>query len=95
MNISRAPKSVLVHVTRRQYCSQVNKDGAYKRALQKHPLLMQSLQTGALMGTGDLLAQVLVEKKRQGQLNLRRTLQFVGMGLVIVRLIYLQIVLYR
>lgn len=58
--------------------------GAYQRALQNYPLLMQSLQASALMGGGDLIAQFFIEKKRPDQLNLRRTLQFAGMGLFVV-----------
>lgn len=84
MNLSRLAKGVLIQTTRRQYCSQANKDGAYKRALQKYPMLMQSVQAGALMGGGDLIAQHFIEKKRPDQLNLKRTLQFAGMGLFVV-----------
>lgn len=84
MSLSRLTKSVLVQATRRQYSSQAPKDGAYKRALQNYPLLMQSVQTGALMGCGDLTAQFLIEKKRPNQLNWKRTLQFAAMGLFVV-----------
>lgn len=84
MILSRLSRGVLVRVTHRQYCSQTNKDGVYKRAIQRFPLLMQSLQVGALMGGGDLISQLVIEKKRQDQLNLKRTLQFASMGLLVV-----------
>lgn len=74
-------KSILL---RRTYSSGVAKDGAYTRALQKYPMLMQSVQAGALMGGGDLIAQFLIEKKSTNQLDLRRTLQFASMGLFVV-----------
>lgn len=45
---------------------------------------MQSLQASALMGGGDLIAQSLVEKKTRDKLDLKRTLQFASLGLLVV-----------
>lgn len=70
----------------RNYATQPSNVGAYQRAIQNYPLLAQALQTGALMGFGDLMAQYFVEKKRTDQLNLRRTLQFAAIGLFVVSL---------
>lgn len=90
MSFSRFTKTLLVQPqfrhAFRNYASQPPKDGAYKRAIKNYPLVMQSLQTGALMGCGDLMAQYLIEKKRTDQLNLKRTLQFAAIGLFVVSL---------
>lgn len=68
----------------RQYCSQAAKDGIYNRALKKYPLLMQAIQTSGLMGTGDLISQCLVEGKRGNEIDLKRTLKFAAMGMLVV-----------
>uniref|UniRef100_A0A8D8EV70 Mitochondrial inner membrane protein Mpv17 n=1 Tax=Culex pipiens TaxID=7175 RepID=A0A8D8EV70_CULPI len=55
----------------------------YKRALVKYPVLMQSVQSGILMGTGDVIAQTLVEKRQFNQLDGMRAIRFFGIGFVI------------
>lgn len=57
---------------------------AYRTLLQQHPLISQSVQTGILMGTGDFIAQTLVDRKELKNVNLTRTFQFAGMGLFVV-----------
>uniref|UniRef100_A0A7G3AF19 Mitochondrial inner membrane protein Mpv17 n=1 Tax=Lutzomyia longipalpis TaxID=7200 RepID=A0A7G3AF19_LUTLO len=51
----------------------------YRKALTRYPLLMQSLQTGILMASGDVIAQVVVEKT--DNYNYLRTAQFSAIGL--------------
>lgn len=36
---------------------------AYKRILLKHPIIVQSVQVGLLMGAGDAIAQKYVEQR--------------------------------
>lgn len=82
--LSRLTNGVLC----RRYCTQPtnnsNKDGVYTRVLKKYPLLMQAVQTGILMGSGDIIAQYFVEDKRVNQIDLKRTSQFAGMGFLVV-----------
>ncbi|XP_059486655.1 protein Mpv17-like [Neocloeon triangulifer] len=51
---------------------------AYKNLLQRHPFFTQAVQTGLLMGTGDVIAQVVVEKRPK--LDLRRSATFTAIG---------------
>lgn len=53
---------------------------AYQRTLAKHPILIQSIQTAILMGTGDVISQTLIEKKYYGKINLIRTAKFASVG---------------
>ncbi|RZC39141.1 Mpv17 PMP22 domain containing protein [Asbolus verrucosus] len=52
----------------------------YKTFLFRHPYLSQSLQTGLLMGAGDIIAQTVVEKQPLKELNYKRTIQFFSVG---------------
>ena len=76
--------SPFLRSTARSYCSKTPKNGATKDAPQKFSLIVPSLQASSLMGGGDLIAQFLVEKKSVDQVNMKRTLQFAGMGLFVV-----------
>ncbi|XP_013166936.1 PREDICTED: protein Mpv17 [Papilio xuthus] len=52
----------------------------YQKFLNKHPYLVQAIQTGALMGAGDYISQTLVEKKSMKNIDLVRTLRFSSIG---------------
>ena len=65
---------------------------AYLALLNRRPLATQMAQTCVVMGTGDLIAQTMIEKRlspskadgtRQG-LDYARTMRFMGLGLVFV-----------
>lgn len=57
----------------------------YRNLLKKHLLGVQSIQTGILFSTGDLLAQTAVEKNKMSEINFSRTSKFFifGVGLVV------------
>lgn len=55
----------------------------YQKTLVKYPILIQAAQSGVLMGTGDLIAQSIVEKKPFENINWLRTAQFASVGLFI------------
>ncbi|GLV39187.1 pasang lhamu [Carabus blaptoides fortunei] len=55
----------------------------YQRSLGKYPILTQAIQTGLLMGTGDLISQTIIEKKTFSNINWVRTAQFTSVGLFI------------
>lgn len=57
----------------------------YKNLLKKHLLAVQSIQTGILISSGDILAQTAVEKKRLSEISISRTSNFfiIGVGLVV------------
>lgn len=55
----------------------------YKRALVKYPVLVQSVQSGILMGTGDIIAQTMVEKRTIGTIDGMRVFRFFGIGFCI------------
>ncbi|KAJ8913559.1 hypothetical protein NQ315_017110 [Exocentrus adspersus] len=50
----------------------------YRRMLCRHPILVQSVQTGLLMGMGDAMAQKVVEKKCE--FDYMRTARFAAFG---------------
>ncbi|CAG9854982.1 unnamed protein product [Phyllotreta striolata] len=52
----------------------------YKRLLTKHPVKTQCIQAGVLCGTGDLIAQAVIEKKPLKNINLQRTGVFLTLG---------------
>ncbi|GAB0097414.1 Mpv17-like protein [Sergentomyia squamirostris] len=52
----------------------------YQKTLTKYPLLTQSIQTGILMASGDLIAQTFVEKTNINKLDYLRTGQFFAIG---------------
>lgn len=55
----------------------------YKKFLTRYPLTTQSIQSGILMGTGDIIAQTFVEKQDISQINLTRTAPYATAGLVV------------
>ncbi|KAJ2947731.1 hypothetical protein O0L34_g9507 [Tuta absoluta] len=52
----------------------------YQHALTRRPYLVQAVQTGALMGAGDLISQTIVEKKNFQSLDYKRVLRFSSIG---------------
>ena len=54
----------------------------YLEVLNRRPLATQMLQTGMLMGTGDAIAQKLIENNPG--YDVARTVRFVGIGTVFV-----------
>lgn len=52
----------------------------YSILLRKYPLVVQSLQTGALTGAGDVLSQVVIERKSANQYEWQRTARFFSIG---------------
>ncbi|XP_075234277.1 mitochondrial inner membrane protein MPV17 isoform X2 [Lycorma delicatula] len=56
----------------------------YLRLMNKRPLPMQMLQSGFLMGTGDVIAQTCVEKKHFDNINWRRTGNYCTVGFLFV-----------
>uniref|UniRef100_T1JD42 Mitochondrial inner membrane protein Mpv17 n=1 Tax=Strigamia maritima TaxID=126957 RepID=T1JD42_STRMM len=56
----------------------------YLNVLQKHPWRTWSLQTGAIMGTGDVISQMLVDGKEIQELDTTRTARFAAMGMFFV-----------
>lgn len=57
----------------------------YQTLLKNHLLTVQSIQTGVLISTGDLLAQTVIERKKISEVNVSRTSKFfiLGVGLVV------------
>lgn len=56
----------------------------YTNILRKYPLITSSVQTGALMITGDVIAQTVIEGNSLKTLNFVRTTQFGIIGLFFV-----------
>lgn len=56
----------------------------YQAFLTKHPVLTQMIQTGLLVGSGDIIAQTVVEKRTIRTYNPIRTVQFASVGFFIV-----------
>lgn len=52
----------------------------YQQALVRRPYLVQAVQTGTLMGAGDLISQTLIEKKSLTQVDCMRTIKFSSIG---------------
>ncbi|XP_023934454.1 protein Mpv17 [Bicyclus anynana] len=50
----------------------------YQKVLVRHPYLVQAVQTGTLMGAGDLISQTLIEKV--SIVDYKRTLKFSSIG---------------
>lgn len=71
------PNMNKVHIAVRMY---------YQKLLKKH-LAVQSIQTGILISSGDLIAQTTVEKKRWSEIDFSRTSKFliIGVALVVCR----------
>lgn len=64
----------------------------YLKILKRHPIVVQSVQTGVLISTGDLISQKFVEKKVVNQIDVSRNLQFfvTGVGVVVSNLVIVQ-----
>lgn len=56
----------------------------YKRLLKQYPIASQCVQCGLLMGSGDLIAQTVVDRKKIQNINFERTAQFACVGLLLV-----------
>ncbi|KAJ8734079.1 hypothetical protein PYW07_014630 [Mythimna separata] len=52
----------------------------YQDVLRRRPYLVQAVQTGALMGSGDLISQTFIERNRISDVDLTRTLKFSSIG---------------
>lgn len=52
----------------------------YQQALVRRPYLIQAVQTGTLMGAGDLISQTLIEKKELKHVDYMRTIKFSSIG---------------
>lgn len=52
----------------------------YQQVLVRRPYLIQAVQTGALMGAGDLISQTLIEKKSLKHVDYMRTIKFSSIG---------------
>lgn len=63
--------------------SNMSLSSLYKRALVKYPVLVQSVQSGILMGSGDIIAQTLIEKRNLKTLDGMRAFRFFGIGFCI------------
>lgn len=57
---------------------------SYQKILAAHPFLVQTTQTGILMGAGDVIAQRLIEKKNANEHDYKRTITFLGLGTCLV-----------
>ncbi|KAL3282231.1 hypothetical protein HHI36_005425 [Cryptolaemus montrouzieri] len=59
---------------------------AYQNVLRKHPIIVQSIQVGALMGLGDAIAQTFVERKGKESkpFNFIRNRNFILLGTFVV-----------
>lgn len=52
----------------------------YQRLLNKHFLIVQSVQTGVLMSSGDIIAQLAIEKRKISECDLLRSAKFGFLG---------------
>ncbi|XP_057668341.1 protein Mpv17-like [Diorhabda carinulata] len=52
----------------------------YSRLLKNNLILVQSIQSGVFCGTGDVIAQVIAEKKSFSEIDVRRTGCFILLG---------------
>lgn len=65
----------------------------YKGLLQQYPFGSQCAQCGVLMGSGDLIAQTVVERKKFRDINFERTAFFASLGVVLVVRLFLSIII--
>uniref|UniRef100_A0A1B6DMK9 Mitochondrial inner membrane protein Mpv17 n=1 Tax=Clastoptera arizonana TaxID=38151 RepID=A0A1B6DMK9_9HEMI len=56
---------------------------SYSNLLKKYPIRVQAAQTSFLVGTGDIIAQTIIEKKMVKNIDWSRTIPYAGVGLVI------------
>ncbi|KAL0895774.1 hypothetical protein ABMA27_011825 [Loxostege sticticalis] len=52
----------------------------YQQALARRPYLVQAIQTGTLMATGDIISQTFIERKSFKDVDLKRTVGFSSIG---------------
>ncbi|KAL1491115.1 hypothetical protein ABEB36_011759 [Hypothenemus hampei] len=52
----------------------------YQKLLKNHFMVVQAVQTGLLMGTGDFIAQTVIEGKKIKNYQLKRTVKFTLLG---------------
>nr|XP_004928522.1 protein Mpv17 [Bombyx mori] len=55
----------------------------YQEFLRRRPYLVQAIQTGGLMATGDVISQVIIEKTYWRDTDIQRTLKFGSIGFFI------------
>ncbi|XKL65143.1 hypothetical protein PGB90_005229 [Kerria lacca] len=55
----------------------------YNKSVHQWPYVTQSLQTALLMTVGDIISQLIAEKKYYSQMNFNRSIKFGSTGLVI------------
>lgn len=55
----------------------------YQEMLYRKPYLMQAIQTGTLMGAGDLISQTCFENKSFKTVDYKRNLKFISIGFFI------------
>ncbi|XP_049800693.1 protein Mpv17-like isoform X2 [Schistocerca nitens] len=56
----------------------------YHDLLTKHPVKVQSIQTAILCGTGDIIAQTAIEKKKFNEFDIKRFTSFFAFGGIFV-----------
>ncbi|XP_067014575.1 protein Mpv17 [Anabrus simplex] len=57
---------------------------AYQEVLRRHPFGVQAIQTGLLMGAGDIIAQTAIEKKTFRELDRQRLIGYSALGLCVL-----------
>ena len=57
---------------------------AYTSALRRHPVIVQSVQSGIFLSTGDVISQVVVEAKNPKTMSYKRTIQYFCVGAIYV-----------
>lgn len=57
----------------------------YIKVLKRYPVVVQSVEVGILISTGDLISQTFIEKKKLATIDATRTLHFfiIGVGVVV------------
>ncbi|VVC92510.1 protein Mpv17 [Leptidea sinapis] len=55
----------------------------YQKLLKRRPYLVQAIQTGTLMATGDIISQTVIERKSFKYIDYVRTLKFSSIGFII------------
>lgn len=67
----------------------------YRNLLKTRPILVQAVQAGLLMGTGDLIAQAYIEKTPLPEVNYVRSCKFFALGLIFVVSIFDLLSIFR
>lgn len=60
-----------------------------------YPLIVNSVQSGILMGIGDSISQLIIEKTPLNNYNYHRTARFAFMGAFVVVSIYISLRVYK